>query len=309
MRRATLPEKLAIAAILLASGCASDHHVSPWGGRAGPSFAPFVPRPDLEGRLAVVDAEAAALGLTRAVEVRVELPRKAGPAVIRGYDGRDAASRPVHAVRVASALGVVMAVGPLDAGDVDRRQATELVPALHEGGAFRSGTELTGDGRLVVVLRNEAGALSLWHVDALGSGAYAVEMEAPPTRGIDIDGDGRVDLAGELAVAPDDPIAPRFTDVATFDEGRYSNASAAARGWHAAQAARAAPPVVKTPEVKTSEEARLRAAIERSWHAVLGGTPGETVLRDLRRESVAQGLRASYERHARVISDLAARRR
>jgi hypothetical protein len=300
MRRATLPEKLAIAAILLASGCASDHHVSPWGGRTGPSFEPFVPRPDLDGRLAVVDAEAAALGLTRAAELRVELPRKAGAAVIRGYEGRDAAGRPVHAVRVATPLGVVMAVGPLDAGDVDRRQATELVPALHKDGAYRSGTDLAGDGRLAVVLRNDAGTLAIWHVDALGSGPYAVALEAAPVRGIDVDGDGRVDLAGELPVTPDDPIAPHLTDVATFDGGRYSNASPAARAWHAALAA--------APAIKAPEEARLRAAIERAWHAVLGGAPGEGALRELRRETVAQALRPSFERHAREIAEIAARR-
>lgn len=248
----------------------------------------------------MVDTEAAALGLARATELRVELPRKAGPAVIRGYDGRDAANRPVHAVRVATALGVVMAVGPLDAGDVDRRQATELVPALHKGGAYRSGTELAGDGRLVVVLRNEAGTLAMWHVDALGSGAYAIEMETPPVRGIDVDGDGHVDLAGELPIPPDDPIAPRLTDVATFDGGRYSNASPAARAWHTELAA--------APAIKAPEEARLRAAIERAWHAVLGGAPAESALRELRRETVAQALRASFERHARSIAEMAARR-
>lgn len=301
MGRPTLAEKLALAAIVLTAGCASDHHVSPWGGRTSPSFAPFVPRPDLEGRLAAVDAEAASLGLSRAAEIRVELPSKAGPAMIRGYDGHDAAGRPVHAVRVATPLGVVMALGPLDTGDLDRRQATELVSALHEAGAYRSGTDLTGDGRLAVVLRNEAGALAIWHFDALGSSAYDVVMEAPPLRGLDVDGDGRVDLAGELPIAPDDPIAPRLADVATFDGARYSNASPAARAWHAGRAG--APILAKAPD-----EARLRVAVERAWHGILAGQPAEVVLQVLRRESVPPALRASYDRHMRVIAALASHR-
>src|SRR6185369_4447109 len=125
------------------------------------------PRADLDGRLAAIDREAAALGLARGAEIRAELPRKGGAAVIRGYDGVDAAGRAVHAVRVATPLGVVMAVGPLDIGDADRRAATELVPALvvgAEGGAFRSGTDLNGDGMIDVVLKSESGALAIWHM-------------------------------------------------------------------------------------------------------------------------------------------------
>jgi hypothetical protein len=306
MRRRTLSEKLAIAASLLAASCTSDHRVSPWGGQAGPSFAAFAPKPDLEARLGAIDAETGALGLTRSFDLRVELPRKNGPAVLRGYEGQDVGGRPVHAVRVAAPLGVVMAVGPLDVHELDRRAATQIVPALvgggakgDEAGAFRSGTDLNGDGLLDVVLRNDAGQLAIWHFDALGSGAYAIAMEAPPTRGVDIDDDGRVDLEGELPVAPEDAIAPRLGDVATFAAGRYSNTTPAARAWHARRARAATAPA------GARDDARLRAAIERAWHTILAGERSvETVLEALRKESVPARLRASFDRHLRVIAAL-----
>jgi hypothetical protein len=283
-----------------------------------------------------VDAEAAALRLVRATELRVELPRRAGkaggPAVIRGYDGRDAGGRAVHAVRVATARAVVMALGPLDTHDLDRRAPTELVPALlAEGGvaAFRSGTDLNGDGSVDVVTRNEAGVLSIWRIDELGSAAYPIAMEAPPARGIDVDGDARVDLVGELPVDRDDPIAPRLGDVATFDAGRYSNATPAARAWHARMARKLqpapapvpapvpAPPASGSPATSPSaspappppipDDVRLRTAIERAWHAILAGHPPEDALRALGREPVPRSLRPAFDRHLRVIASLAPR--
>jgi hypothetical protein len=310
MWRGTLPEKAArgglggsltlIAALFGASGCSSDHHVSPWGGQPVPSLEAFAPRPDLAARLASIDAETAALGLARSFEQKVTLPRQGGPAVIRGYDGHDPAGRAIHAVRVAAPLGVVMAVGPLDPGDLDRTAATELVPALvgtAESGAYRTGTDLNGDGRLDVVLRSETGALAVWHFDALGSGAYEIAMAAPPTRGVDIDEDGRIDLEGEIPIASADPIAPRLGDVATFADGRYANTTPAARAWHARKLA-----AIATPPA-TPADARLRAVLERAWHTVLAGRePVENVLRDLRRESVPTWLRASFDRHTRAIA-------
>ena len=307
MRRRTLPEKLAIAATLLATSCSSDHRVSPWGAQAGPSFAAFAPRPDLEARLATIDGETSALGLARSFELRVELPRKGGPAVIRGYEGQDVAGRPVHAVRVATPLGVVMAVGPLDAHELDRRVATRIVPALVGGGpkgdevgAFRTGTDLNGDGRLDVVVRDDAGALAVWHFDGLGSGAYEVVMEAPPTRGADLDADGHVDLEGELPVARGDAIAPRLRDVATFADGRYSDATPAARAWHR-QRARAA----TAGSSARDDGARLRAALERAWHTILAGErPVENVLAELRKEPVPPLLRSAFDRHVYTIAAL-----
>jgi hypothetical protein len=310
MRRATLPEKVGLAAILLTSACASDHHVSPWGEQpAAPLDAYFAP-PDIAGQLAAVDTETAALRLHKTDELRVALPARASgagrEAVIRGYEGRDGAGRVVHAVRVATPRGIVLAAGPLDAGDLDRSQATELVPALAladdgAGTAFRSGTDLNGDGSPDVVLRNDAGAISIWHIGELGSGAYPIRMAVPPLRGTDA-GDGRVGLWGRLPEPPGDPIAPRLTDVATFEAGAYANTTAAAQAFHAREAAR--------PAVKTPDAVRLRAAIERAWHTLLAGLagpPGEGALRELEREPVPGALRASFDAHVRVLGALGRR--
>jgi hypothetical protein len=298
MRPGTLPEKRPSAAILLAGaialvgaalGCGSDHHVSPWGALPGPTLAAYAARPDLPARLAAVDAEAAALRLARSFERRVELPRGRGPAVIRGYAGLDAGGRAVHAVRVATGLGVVLALGPLDPGDLERRAPTALVAGLPQGG------DLNGDGLLDVVVRAEDGALAVWHFDALGSGPYAIAMAAPPLRALDIDGDGRLDLEGEIAAAPGDPLAPRLLDVATYEAGRYSDASPSARAWHAKKARDV--PAGKGPE------AALRAALERAWHTILAGSErGEIVLSRLRAERVPAALSPWFERSVRLVA-------
>ena len=315
MRARTLPEKLGLATSLLAAslapglalGCSGNHHVSPWGAGSGPGLEAYLQGPDLAAELAVVDAETRTLGLVQTEEIRAELPPRGSgrTAVLRGYEGVDAARRKVHAVRVATPRGVVLAVGPLEAGDLDRRRATELVPALltgddGEGIAFRSGTNLNGDGSLNVVVRNDAGELSIWHLGELGSGLYAVSMAAPPTRGIDVEGSGHIDLWGQLPADPADPIAPRLADVATFAGGAYSNGTPAARAWHAREAARPLPTAV-------SDARRLRAILERAWHAVLEGQPPESVLQALRREPVPARLRAAFDVHQRTVAAIAPR--
>ena len=281
--------------------------MSPWGAGAGPGLDAFLQRPDLAAELAVIDAETATLGLTPTEEIRVELPPRGSgrPAVLRGYQGLDAAGRKVHAVRVATAHGVVLALGPLEAADLDRNKATELVPALlvgagGEGGAFRSGSDLNGDGTLDVVLRNDLGALSIWHLGELGSGLYPVTMATPPSRGIDVEGSGHIDLWGQLPADPVDPLAPSFADVATFTGGAYSDDTPAARAWHGREAARPPPTAV-------GDAARLRAALERAWHAVLGGQAPEPVLKALRREPVPPRLRASFDLHVRTIAAITPR--
>lgn len=299
----TLPEKLALAASLLAAGCGSNHHVSPWGDGAGPSLEAFLRVPDLGAELARIDAETASLGLVRTEEIRAELPPRGSgrTAVLRGYEGRDVTGRKVHAVRVATPRGVVLAVGPLDAGDVDRGKATELVPALATGEgralALRSGSDLNGDGALDVVLRNDAGALEIWRIDELGSAPYPVRLAAPPTRAVDADGDGRIDLWAELPIAPGDPVAPRFTDVATFAGGSYADDTPAARAWHAREARSPRPTGV-------SEAVRLRGAVEHAWHAILAGEPREAVLRDLGKEPASPPLRPWIERYQRTLASV-----
>jgi hypothetical protein len=307
MRRAKLPEKVApavslLAASLLMPACASDHHVSPWGGRPGPSLTPFVVLPGLAPRIAEVDAEAAALRLVMTAEIPLSLSRGGAPhpAVLRGYAGQDAAGRPVHAVRVATELGVVMALGPLGALDLDRSPPTELV---EQAGVLRSGLDLNGDGTVDVVARNEAGVLSVFHVDELGSGEYAVSMAAPPTAGVLLDGDPHPALWGHLPVPADDPIAPKLDCVAAFEGGRYTGAAPAARAWHAAKTAAleaAAPPP------KDRDDLRLRAALEHAWHALLAAGDPEAVQQALGQQAVPPALRASFDRHARAVATLTA---
>jgi hypothetical protein len=293
----TLPEKPAFAAILLVSACTSNHRVSPWGGPQSPRLADFVERPDLAARIESVERETAALGLTRTVEIEGKFTGGRGIVRIRGYEGRDAARRPTHAVRAITPRAVVMAVGPLDAADHDRRPATELVPALvpgEQGGAYRSGTDLTGDGSPDVILRNEAGALEIWHLAELGAGRYQVLLEGPPTAAADVDEDGKIDLLGRAPIAPDDPLAPNLGDVATFDGERYSDLTPPARAWHARRA--------ETPIPGSGgDELRLRAAVERAWHAILAGQPRDKALRALERESVPPKLRDAWARHVKRL--------
>jgi hypothetical protein len=323
MRGAKLPEKeaparglLALVALVawgacLATGsvsCASDHHVSPWGKQPGPSLDVFLRPPDLDAQLALLDAEAASARLLKTDEVPFDLPPagKGAKAMARGYVGRDAAGRPVHATRVATPAGVVLAIGPLDAGDLDRSAATELVPQVALGSldgaamitTIPAGRDLNGDGSPDVVLRNDAGALAIWRITAIGSGAYAVTMETPPTRLVQLPDVPRAALWGELAVDAADPIAARLADVATFDGKGYSDHTDEARAWHVREAA--ARPA--TPPAGVTDATRLRLAMERAWHGILSGQGREAILADLGREPVPRALVSFYEANRRKVS-------
>jgi hypothetical protein len=334
MRGAKVTEKLALATSVLALSslsCASDHRVSPWGGGGPPPLLAFVTPPDLEAELRAVDRDAAALGLRLEVELRGALRRGGGAVVVRGYAGTDAVGRRTTAVRVATPRGVVMAVGPLAAGDLDRSRATELVPSLIPGAevraspggdpagglAFASGTDLNGDGDPDVALRSESGALEIWAIRQAGSAPYPVELEAPPTLALDVDADGRIDLAGRASPrgAHAAAIAPDFIDVATFEGDRYTDRSAAARAFHAERAAAAAEPAKRAgPGGKTEpggaaaaagapdDAARLRRALERAWHARLAGEPRAAVLAALDREPAPAELRAELAIHRQRVA-------
>lgn len=350
MRAAKITEKLALTASVLALSCSSDHRVSPWGGGAAPPLFAYVEAPDLGAQLRAIDRETAELGLTLRLELHGALPHGGGEVVVRAYAGADAVGRPTSAVRVATPRGVVMAVGPLDSADEDRDRATELVPSLlpgvvpagpggagDEGGVFASGSDLNGDGDPDVVLRNEAGALEIWAVRSVGTTRYGVSLEVPPTLALDVDDDGRVDLGGRVAVAEGDAIAPDFLDVATFEEGRYTDRSSAAQAFHAARAAAlgrpapgdaparggepggaeggegtkrgrapagapaeaAKPSAAPTP---LDDRTRLRRALERAWHARLAGQPKSSVLSELDQEPVPAPLRAAFALHRERIA-------
>ncbi|MEP7124626.1 MAG: VCBS repeat-containing protein [Byssovorax sp.] len=287
------------------AACSSDHHVSAWGAAGSPRLGAYLETPDLDARLALVDTETAALGLHLTDEIPITLAHGGGAARIRGYEGTDTLGRPVHAIRVATARSVVMAVGPVDSHDTARDGATELVPALlvedggRRGSAFRSGTDLTGDGAIAVVAKGETGQLAIWRITSLGAAPYPIAMAAPPTRALDVDGDGRVDLVGDLATECGDAIAPRLSDAATFDGVGYSNRTEGARAFHAALA-EAAPP--RNGDAPASDELRLRRAVERAWHAVQAGKSREDARSELDREVVPARLRAAFDRCVSVLS-------
>jgi hypothetical protein len=282
--------------------------------------------PDLDARLDAIDAETAELGLERERELVGKLPGGDGVLVVRSYKGVDAVGRPVHAVRAATARGVVLALGPLEAQDAERTQGTELVvsllPAPEGDGAWRSATDLNQDGRLDVVLRNEAGELEVWGVSPTGANRYDVLLAVPATRAADVDDDGVPDLAGERVNPPEDPLTPLFDDVATFQDGRYVNTSPAARGMHRRQAAlreaaiqaeRDAAEARKAPQAADrasaskpplSEAARVRRALEWGWHALLAGDSRDRVLDRLDQEPVSAALRGAFLRHRATLVSL-----
>lgn len=340
MSLAKVAEKRSLAAILLAAsaasamasagGCASNHRVSPWGGASSPSLAPYVTRPDLDGRLREIDAETAHLGLRQTLEARGKLPMGGGSVVVRAYEGTDALGRTTHAVRAATPMGIVMAVGPLDGADAWRGAATELLAALVEvegeddvrRGAFQAATDLNGDGYPDVVLRSEAGVMEVWRLALMGAARYDLALEVPATRALDADGDGQIDFGGRSPVPQGDPIAPELDDVATFDDRGYSNATPGARAFHASRAAALAPPGARggpaaakggtskesdPPAPPLTDTERLRRALGRAWHSILAGEPRSEALKRLDAEPVPAPLRSSFDRHRRRIERLGQR--
>ena len=315
MQALTIAEAAAIAAAVVATAaCTTDHRVSAWGNAAAPPLSAFVLPADLPARLQAIDSETSHLGLTLALELRGALPAAAGPIVVRAYEGVDAVGRKTHAVRIATAHAVVMAVGPLDSADHDRNQATELVAALAlgpdgdlRGAALRSGSDLNGDGAPDVVLRSETGALEIWRIDRMGSSRYDVVLETSPTRAEDADGDGSVDLLGEAWVAGTEPISARLVDIATFDGHRYANTTEKARAYHAARLQSFSDPATRNDS--SGDAGRLQRAVQGCWHAILAGRPRKNALAALDRELVPAELRQAFQALRRRVEAAGLRRR
>lgn len=318
-------------AVAIVAAC-SNHEVSPWP-KEGPTslLGRFASTPDLAAQLQNIDVETREHGLTLDRELRASLPRRGGTVVIRTYRGTDELSHETHAVRVASAQGVILAVGPLSVRD-DRGRATRLVPALvdAEGGrAFTSGGDTNDDGLADILLANERGELEVWRLTPNGSTRYDVEMALPPRRAVDLGLDGVMDLEGWDDGGGGTPPGPRLVDRASFDSGKWSNTTAAAKGWHARMAAglaaEAAPePVVRdggagdtgardaatgdagAGAVTDDEEARkpeerLRAALERAWHRLRAGEARGKVTAELDALAIPSQLRAWFEQGQRRV--------
>lgn len=264
--RSFLLATVASAFCVQALSCTSNHHVSPFPDE-GLLAAALSASGNLDRQLARIDEEGQRAGFVLTSERRGKLA-DGSVFVVRGYRATDALGRPAFATRVATPQAIVLALGPLDASDV-RPKPTELVEHLVEGG-FWSGTDLNGDGAPDVVVKDALGALQVWRIDPMGAAPYPVKLLWPPDRALDIDGDGRPDLASAPPPFEGDTIAPILLDAATFDENGYEDTSAAARIWHAVERRHAEEHAEHALAEKRATDF-CRAALERALHAVLSG--------------------------------------
>jgi hypothetical protein len=293
------------ALVAACGGCGGGPRVSPWGEAGRPRLADYAVQPDLEGHLAAIEAEAARLGLVEVHRTEGRDPRTGDPLVAIALRGEDGVGRAVHAVRVASPWGVVLARGPLDVRDVRRREAAELLfapepPAPDAVGAPLAPAPLAdrfADGTASVLLRDEQGRVEVWRVTGRASLEVPVVLAVPPTEASDVDGDGRLDLAGRAPAFEPDPIGPDLRDVATWSGAALTDRTEAARGWHAARRDRARASRARA----RSEATRLRATLEAAWHAILAGADRARELEALDRERPSAPLRAAWREHVRRI--------
>lgn len=263
---------IALAACTLA--CRSDHKVSPW--IEDFRLDSIVPPPDLEQQLQRVDLEMTSEQMVRQHELKGRFSDGTW-FVIRSFVGQDPvrpASR--HALRVATGHGVILALGPAQTGGATRPTRTELVAALVDGGGWVSGSDLNGDACPDVVVRGEDHTIELWCLMPRGASPYPVRSRIPPDRAIDIDEDGRPELAGAVVLPGPDPIAPSILEVMSFQQGAYRSDTEVVRAWHAREWGRlTAPP----PDggVPASQGRELATAIEAAWHGLRSGRGAEAL--------------------------------
>ncbi|MFO0615828.1 MAG: VCBS repeat-containing protein [Polyangiaceae bacterium] len=297
-----LGSKLVVVALPWVLACGSNHHVSEWGEAGAPKLTMFVDSPDLEAHVDGMNRDADLAGF----DVEDELHGSAaGTAyVVRLFRGPRLLGRDQRAIRVASPSGVILALGPIDPRSTVRTEPDDLVRAFDPKGdgetVFRSMTDLTGDGTLDLVVRSESGELAVYSLGPRGATRLEVTMAAPPVEGVDVDGDGRMDLRGSVPIADDDPIAPDLSDVATFDGRQFSNATAGAKAFHSDQADAVA---VDAPAM-AGTVIGLRRSLERAWHTILRGGDRKEALEALDKARPDVSLRASFDAHRARITAL-----
>ncbi len=259
-------------------------------------------RPDLEANLASIAEDARRFGLTEIFRAEAKDPRSGDRLVAVALRGEDAVGRAVHATRIASRWGIVLARGPLDLRDVRRLDATELLREVAGPGGDVFPVSPLGDllrtGGSHVVLRSDHGALEVWRVEPRAGVQVPVVLDVPPTEVRDVDGDGLFDLAGRVPPRDGDPIAPAFVDVATWSGAAFTHGTRAARTWHAerrdlARAARS---------TATTDVDRLRRELEVAWHSILAGDDPGRVVGRLDEERPPVALRAAFDDHGRRIA-------
>ena len=246
------------------AACSSGPHVSPY---AGVDLSTYLRQAnDLPTQTERARREAAAEGLREITTVDAVFP-SGQPFVALGFVGVDAAGRPVHAARVVTPAAIVLALGPARALGEGPPRPDELLASLLPGGAYPSGSDLSGDGAPDVVLRAADGSLAIHRIDMSGSAPYPITLRFPPTDARDVNEDGRPDLTGHPPLPDDDPLRPALLDVAIADRVTFRNDHPDALAFHQALATRP-PPASDTPPAT-----QLRAALETAFHAVLAGAP------------------------------------
>lgn len=309
---AVFPLALALGA---GAGCSSNHAVSPWGTRAGPTLAPYFAHPSIETHLESIDEECAALGLELERELRGKLGR-GGPVVVRTYRGRALHGEPVHATRAASERGVILAVGPPPVSDGPRHihdEAFRLVADASlqmEGGALIGLpplTDLTGDGTPDVVLASGSGRIEIWQLLANGASPYALfgpasdaaraSIRCTASGFVDLDGDALPELEAEATLGATDALDLRATTFFGFDNGAYATAALSARSAHAARAGRCRTSL-RGPKARASDAATIaRAALTCALDMALGGVGRRDVVALLDVElAAAAAARPSWRR-------------
>lgn len=246
--------RLVVATVIGVTGCASDHHVSPW--PKDVSLKTLMQATTVEEHLARVDEEMGVDGLMVEAETKGEF-EDGEPYCIRSYVGRDSLGNLRRAVRVATRYGVVMALGPTSSHDALRGDHVQLVATLAEG-RWRSGSDLNGDGLPDVVVIRSSG-IEIWGLHAKGASPYPIEAIVPVTEATDVDGDGRPDLVGVVPVPKGDGVAPHLVEVATFLGGEYRTDTPSVRSWHRRQLRQRAS--TRSPA----------SSVERAWHGIRAG--------------------------------------
>lgn len=284
---AALARTAALVLPIAALGCGGPE-VSPWGTLGRPTLSLYAERPDLDGWLARVDEESAQSGLSLSEERRAKDPASGAELVLRTYLGADPVGRPLHATRVTSPFGVVLAVGPLELRD-GRDRAVELVWSmdLGAGQVWRSPTDIDGDESLELLLRAPSGALELWSLGARGATPLSHDLPCTPDRLLPLE--PGVGLA--CARPPVGRLQPELVELATPRAGRLSKTTPEARAWHARQrelrAVGGASP--------SDPGAELRRAIERGFHALAAGEDRAAALRALSSLDVEPALRGERD--------------
>ena len=256
---------------LLCEACGSDHHVSPW--PQGVRIDAIAQPPDLGAHLGRVALEMQAERLAKTCEINGKLP-SGDPFVIQGFEGDTLIGRRRSAVRVITARGVVLALGPREFPETGRGGRTLLVQSLADGGGWKSGSDLNGDGLPDVALAGVDGTFELWGILSDGASPYPMLMVSAPNQALDIDQDGRPDPAVRLTPIEPDPIAPSIVEVATFSNGAYRNDTPEVRSWHQRQRQQLEPQA----DAGLTERPTLGQALEHAWHSIRAGEDKDSAI-------------------------------